>query len=53
MTKMVISSENARKITMKTGFPVLFAERMEILISSYASFEGVGCIRNTVVFKVN
>ena len=46
---MMISCENAAK----PSFLVLFIERVLTVIPSYASFAGVGCIRDAAVLEVN
>ena len=48
-TKMMISCENAAK----PSFLVLFIERVLTVIPSYASFAGVGCIRDAAILEVN
>ena len=45
---MMISCENAAK----PSFLVLFIERVLTVIPSYASFAGVGCIRDAAVLEV-
>ena len=40
-------------LQQKTSFPVLFAERVQAVTPSSASFAGVGCIRDVVVLELN
>ena len=51
-TKMMISSENAEKVAMEGKFPCTFCRKLAV-IQRYASFSGVGCIKEVVILEVN
>ena len=41
-----------KRVQWKVSFPVLCAERVQVLISSYSSFASVGCKRYVMVLGI-